>query len=126
MVKLLERLNTGKALVGLVAVLVLVIAVDAFLFYRNGYIRAISEGETQPTTLVGTGDIATCAGTGDEATADLIDGIDGTIFTTGDNAYPAGTDGDFENCYESSWGRHKARTYPSPGNHEYHTSGASG
>ncbi len=123
MVKLAERLNTGKALV---AVLVLVIAVSAFLLYRNGYISAISEGEALPTTLVGTGDIATCPGTGDEATADLIDDIDGTIFTTGDNAYPDATDANFQNCYEPSWGRHKPRTYPSPGNHEYHILGASG
>lgn len=123
MVKLAERLNTGKALV---AVLVLVIAVSAFLLYLNGYISAVSEGETLPTTLVGTGDIATCPSTGDEATADLIDDIDGTIFTTGDNAYPDATDADFQNCYGPSWGRHKPRTYPSPGNHEYHTSGASG
>lgn len=76
--------------------------------------------------LVGAGDIAACPSTGDEATADLIDDIDGTIFTMGDNAYPDGTDADFQNCYEPSWGRHKPRTYPSPGNHEYHTPGASG
>ena len=78
------------------------------------------------SVLVGAGDIATCPSTGDEATANLIDDIDGTIFTTGDNAYPDGTDADFENCYEPSWGRHKLRTYPSPGNHEYHIPGASG
>lgn len=124
MVKLAERLNTGKAFV---AVLVLVIiSVNAFLFYRSGYINEIGEGETPPATLVGTGDIATCPSTGDEATADLIDDIDGTIFTTGDNAYPDGTDANFQNCYEPSWGRHKARTYPSPGNHDYHTPGAAG
>jgi hypothetical protein len=28
------------------------------------------------------------------------------------------------NCYEPSWGRHKSRTYPSPGNHDHHTQGA--
>lgn len=76
--------------------------------------------------LVGAGDIATCPSTGDEATADLIDDIDGTVFTVGDNVYPDGTDADFENCYEPSWGRHKPRTFPGPGNHEYHTPGASG
>lgn len=121
--KLAGRPNTGKALV---AVLVLVVAASVFLLYRNEYVSAVSEGETLPTTLVGTGDIATCPSTGDEATADLIDNIDGTIFTTGDNAYPDATDADFQNCYEPSWGRHKPRIYPSPGNHEYHTSGASG
>jgi hypothetical protein len=30
------------------------------------------------------------------------------------------------NCYDPTWGRHKERTKPSPGNHEYLTSGAAG
>jgi hypothetical protein len=76
--------------------------------------------------LVGAGDIANCSTTGDEYTADLLDDIDGTVFTTGDNAYEGGTDAEFANCYEPTWGRHKARTYPSPGNHEYHTGSAFG
>jgi hypothetical protein len=33
---------------------------------------------------------------------------------------------DFRDCYESSWGRHKDRTRPTPGNHDYETAGASG
>jgi len=76
--------------------------------------------------LVGAGDIASCSSTGDEATANLIDGIAGTVFTAGDNAYQTGTAAEFANCYDPSWGRFKARTKPSPGNHEYYTSGASG
>ncbi len=40
--------------------------------------------------LVGAGDIASCNSSGDEATADLLDGISGTIFTTGDNVYELG------------------------------------
>jgi hypothetical protein len=75
--------------------------------------------------LVGAGDIADCGSTGDEATAALLDGIPGTVFTAGDNAYPDGSITDFA-CYDSSWGRHKTRTRPSPGNHEYNTSGAAG
>jgi 3',5'-cyclic AMP phosphodiesterase CpdA len=74
--------------------------------------------------LVGAGDIATCSGDDDEATAALLDTIDGTVFTTGDNAYNRGTDAEFANCYDPSWGRHKARTYPVPGNHDYATRGA--
>lgn len=74
--------------------------------------------------FVGVGDIADCSSGDDEATADLLDNIPGTVFTAGDNAYPDGTDTDFSQCYEPSWGRHKARTRPSPGNHDYHTSGA--
>ncbi len=77
--------------------------------------------------LIGAGDIATCPGTGDEATAELLDDYaDATVFTTGDNVYEKATDADFENCYEPSWGRHKARTKPSVGNHEYYTANASG
>jgi len=65
-------------------------------------------------------------GSGDEATAALLDNIAGTVFTAGDNVYPDGTDAQFAQCYDPSWGRHKARTRPTPGNHDYHTSGASG
>ena len=76
--------------------------------------------------LVGAGDIADCSGDGDEATANLLDNISGTVFTTGDNAYPNGTAEEFANCYGPSWGRHKERTRPSVGNHDYHTAGAAG
>ena len=33
---------------------------------------------------------------------------------------------EFANCYDPTWGRHKSRTRPAPGNHEYLTSGATG
>jgi hypothetical protein len=81
--------------------------------------------QTDPV-FVGAGDIASCASSGDEATANLLDGIPGTVYTLGDNVYPSGTDAEFANCYNSSWGRHKARTKPSVGNHEYLTAGAAG
>ena len=74
--------------------------------------------------LVGAGDIADCALVEDEATATLLDGIAGTVFTTGDNAYPNGTTADYRDCYGPTWGRHKARTMPVLGNHEYGTAGA--
>jgi ABC-type transporter MlaC component len=76
--------------------------------------------------LVGAGDIASCSSDGDEATATLLDTIDGTVFTLGDHAYEAGTPIEFAACYEPSWGRHKSRTRPSPGNHDYLTPSASG
>lgn len=74
--------------------------------------------------LVGAGDIADCAQPGARLTAALLDSIGGTVFTTGDNAYPNGAAADFRNCYEPTWGRHKARTRPSPGNHDYEQPGA--
>jgi hypothetical protein len=76
--------------------------------------------------LVGAGDIALC-GSGSQgalSTARLLDGIAGTVFTAGDNAYFAGTANEFLKCYEPTWGRHKARTRPSPGNHDYESGGA--
>lgn len=76
--------------------------------------------------LVGAGDIASCSRNQDEQTAQLLDNIPGTVFTAGDNAYPNGTYTEYINCYDSTWGRHKSRTKPSPGNHEYETSGAAG
>jgi hypothetical protein len=73
--------------------------------------------------LVGAGDITGCSYGEDEATAKLLDGIGGTVFTVGDNAYDSGTVAEFENCYDPTWGRHKARTKPAPGNHEYYATG---
>ena len=74
--------------------------------------------------LVGAGDIARCDSSPDEATAELLGQIGGTVFTTGDNTYPHGTAEQFADCYAPSWGRYLSRTRPSPGNHDYDTSGA--
>ena len=76
--------------------------------------------------FVGAGDIARCDLPNDEATALLLDTLPGRVFTLGDNAYNRGTATDFTNCYDPSWGRHKARTSPSPGNHDYRTPNAAG
>ncbi|HEX8818372.1 MAG TPA: metallophosphoesterase [Archangium sp.] len=77
-----------------------------------------------PEVLVGAGDIASCDWNHDEATAAMLDGIEGTVFSLGDNAYPDGTAQDFERCYAPSWGRHRQRTRPTPGNHDYHSAKA--
>ena len=84
------------------------------------------QAPTTSNVLVGAGDIADCASSGDSITASLLDGIPGTVFLAGDNAYPNGATSDYANCYAPTWGRHKARTQPAPGNHDYQTSGASG
>jgi hypothetical protein len=76
--------------------------------------------------LVGAGDIAICRSNGDEATAALLDDIPGTVYTLGDNVYPNGTLREFIDCFEPSWGRHKWRTRPAPGNHDYATPNAAG
>jgi len=78
--------------------------------------------QEEPVVLVGAGDIANCAlGTGGAATARALDRIPGTVFTAGDHAYPAGEAKQFNECYDPNWGRHKARTRPAPGNHDYLT-----
>jgi hypothetical protein len=79
---------------------------------------------TAPEIFVGAGDIASCSKTDDSKTAAILDTIPGSVFVLGDNVYDKGTTSEFANCYGPTWGRHKARTYPSAGNHEYNTSGA--
>ncbi len=84
-----------------------------------------------PVVLVGAGDIADCSNDNDEATAQLLDSLvhdtlPVVVFTAGDNAYSSGTAAQFRDCYHPTWGRHKARTRPAPGNHDYRTSDASG
>jgi 3',5'-cyclic AMP phosphodiesterase CpdA len=74
--------------------------------------------------LLAAGDIADCVSPGAEATAKLLDSLPGTVATLGDNAYPRGTAEEYARCYHPTWGRHRARTRPSPGNHEYLTPGA--
>ncbi|MDP9437490.1 MAG: metallophosphoesterase [Actinomycetota bacterium] len=76
--------------------------------------------------LVAAGDIATCDGQADEATANLLANVNGTVVTLGDNAYPNGSENDFAECYDPTWGRQKLRTEPTPGNHEYYTRQAEG
>jgi hypothetical protein len=77
-----------------------------------------------PPVLVGAGDISSCSSGGDEATAALLDSIPGIVFTAGDNVYSRGSATEFATCYAPSWGRHKRRTLPAPGNHDYRTRGA--
>ena len=84
--------------------------------------------------LVGAGDIARCGTDGDEATASVLDRVfpppapaeHGIVFTLGDNAYDSGSLGEYTACYDPTWGRHRARTRPAAGNHEYLTAGAQG
>lgn len=105
----------------LLALTVVVVAATGTAFSPPSPPPAPTSG---PAILVGAGDIAECDKDDDEATARLLDKIDGTVFTAGDNAYPDGTAQQFTACYAPSWGRHRDRTRPAAGNHEYHTPGA--
>jgi hypothetical protein len=80
----------------------------------------------------GTGDpVITAAGdicnssTSCAPTAALVEQINPTrALTLGDNAYNDGSLTQYNSYYNPNWGRFKSKTSPSPGNHEYHTSGA--
>lgn len=78
-------------------------------------------GVSSDPVLIAAGDIAVCGGDGAERTAKLLDRLEGTIAALGDNAYENGTLEEYLDCYEPTWGRHRARTRPTVGNHEYGT-----
>jgi hypothetical protein len=105
-------------------IILLSASVFATIFLAGGV--TLGQADAADPVLVGAGDIARSNGTGDEATAALLDGEEGTVFTLGDNAYDSGTATEFANCYEPTWGRHQDRTMPAVGNHEYATANASG
>ncbi len=127
----MEKKNARLALIATASVAALWLACGG----RSGPVNpGAPSGPNEPPprsqeTVVfsGAGDIANCdtlaAG---ERVAKLLDGIEGLIFTAGDNVYENGTLDEFERCYTPTWGRHRARTRPSPGNHDYNTRGASG
>ena len=81
----------------------------------------------QGAIFAGAGDIAD-VGDADVTTGNILEGLGpGAIaWTSGDNAYPNGTLDHFNTKYEPAWGSFKARTWPTPGNHDYRTTNASG
>ena len=101
-------------------------------------LRSLALAAPQAAILAGAGDIARCYDgenplaswppetSAAESTATLLDGIPGTVFAAGDNAYEFGSPTDYATCYAPTWGRHRERTRPALGNHEYLTPGAAG
>jgi len=98
----------------------------ALIALSSGYANSAAgtSAMDDAVVLVGAGDIADCRDlSGAEATAKLLDHVSGTVMAVGDLAYPDGTKENFS-CYEKTWGRVKSRTRPAPGNHEFHSAGA--
>lgn len=56
----------------------------------------------------------------------LVDGGFAAVLDLGDNQYECGSLTAYQQAYDPSWGRVKSITRPSPGNHEYLTSGGLG
>ena len=80
------------------------------------------EQASAPGILLAAGDIAGCAERyKDEATAELLVGLPGTVAPLGDVVQKDGTPWEYKSCYHPSWGRVLSRTRPSPGNHDYRT-----
>ena len=75
----------------------------------------------QTAVLMGAGDMGDCGLPGTALTARLLSG---SIFTLGDHAYPNGNPEDFRDCYDPHWGRFRAATRPTPGNHDNYERGS--
>jgi hypothetical protein len=116
-------------------------AEDANLAWLRSYLaNPHAPGPGDPAVIAGAGDIARCYPGADvrqfrrpgpghpaQATGRLLDGMPGaTVMAVGDNAYEFGSPLDYWSCYQPTWGRHRARTRPATGNHEYLTPGAAG
>ena len=86
----------------------------------------ITTGSSKAPVLVGAGDIADEDSPATGEVADLIGGMDGTVFTLGDNVQGNGEREEFAEYYDPAWGEFKDRTKPVVGNHEYYTEGAEG
>lgn len=93
----------------------------------------IQPGPASDPTILATGD-AVC-GVDSELTnpcrhadvATLITSLNpSAVLLLGDNQYENGSLADYNTYYDASWGIFKAITWPSAGNHEYGTAGASG
>jgi hypothetical protein len=90
---------------GALLVVVLFVVANALLIF--GFYLPRTSAPISDPVLVGAGDIADCASSGDEATAKLLDDVSGTVYTLGDNAYESGSSSEFSECYKPTWGRHK-------------------
>ena len=88
-------------------------------------VPATPEASGDPV-LLAAGDVASCWSSGDESVSRLLDTLPGTIAIPGDTEQNHGYAAEFEGCYDPSWGRHKARTKPAVGDHEYSLAGALG
>lgn len=72
------------------------------------------------------GDTGWCGSAAMPAIARLLTTLGGDIFLAGDLAYPNGTTGEFQRCFDPDFGRFRARFWAAPGNHDYMTAAADG
>lgn len=116
-----RRIERAAGLVGLGAA---ALAACAGPYYgtEGALAGAMEPGDS--IVVLAAGDIADCRTGGDEQTAAMLDTLPGMILALGDNAYVNGSEAEYRDCYAPTWGRHRDRTWPAPGNHDYNTPGA--
>lgn len=69
--------------------------------------------------LVAAGDQHACEGPGASATADVVDGLGASVVATlGDASGPNGSNWEYRECLDPSWGRFLPRIRPAIGNHD--------
>lgn len=90
----------------------------------GGYETGTQALAAATVTVAAVGDIC---GSNCDRTADVIEAMNpNALIMPGDLAYESGTLSEFNNNYDPYYGQFKNISYPSPGNHEYQTSGAAG
>ncbi|AUI59350.1 metallophosphoesterase [Amycolatopsis sp. BJA-103] len=76
------------------------------------------------STVAAVGDVC---GASCNQTAPLVKNMNPqALILAGDNAYSSGTLSEYNSNYHPYYGQFRSITYPTPGNHEYNTSGAAG
>jgi hypothetical protein len=100
----------------------LVVAVAVFAAMQTSTERsAAADGDP---VIAAAGDIGAPGGR-QAATAALLGGVD-RVLMLGDAAYPGGTLAQLAEHYASTWGEHKLKTRPAPGNHDWGATNLSG
>lgn len=79
----------------------------------------------EPAVVLAAGDVAGSSSSyHHEETSDLLMAEpDALVLLLGDNVYPDGLRSGYDAYYHPWWGRAKNRTWPVPGNHDYHAIG---
>jgi hypothetical protein len=109
-------------------------ATNAATARSSSSVQRVADVAGESVEVVAVGDIACRPGSQVTATtcrhagvAQLTKRIDPVaVLALGDLQYEEGTLRGFERSYDRSWGDLKPITYPTPGNHEYRTTGANG
>ena len=93
---------------------------------RGGTAGPVDSSAAEPATILAVGDIAQCGAlpAADSAAARTAAVVDGQppgvpLLLLGDLVYDSGTLAEYLGCYEPTYGKFMARSFPAPGNHDY-------